>query len=164
MRFSKLLLLLPALAALLAGCAYSFRGQTAGAIKSISIPPFENETAEFGISERVTEELVRGFQRDGTLRITSTEQADAVLAGRITRVEDMPYTARADQTVEEYRFSMTCEIELTDSRTQQVLWTQSYPAWAVYPYTGTLEYRDQAIQEAVGKLQRDLLNRIVGSW
>jgi outer membrane lipopolysaccharide assembly protein LptE/RlpB len=164
MRFSKLLLLFLVLAATLAGCAYSFRGQTAGAIKSIAIPTFENETAEFGIAERVTEELVRGFQRDGTLRITSTEQADAVLSGRITRLEDMPYTARADQTVEEYRFSMTCEIELTDNRTQQVIWTQTYPAWAVYPYTGSLEFRDQAIQEAVSKLQQDLLNRIVGSW
>jgi outer membrane lipopolysaccharide assembly protein LptE/RlpB len=164
MTFSKLWLVLAGLAVALTGCAYSFRGQTAGAIKSISIPTFENETAEFGIAERVTEELVRGFQRDGTLRITSAEQADAVLTGRITRVEDMPYTARADQTVEEYRFSMTCEIELSDGRTQQVLWTQSYPAWAVYPYTGSLEYRDQAIQEAVGKLQQDLLNRIVGSW
>jgi len=149
---------------LLSGCTYSFRGQTAGAIKSIAIPTFENETAEFGIAERITDELVQGFQRDGTLRITSSDQADAVLSGRITRVEDMPYTARADQTVEEYRFSMTCEIELTDNRTQQVLWTQTYPEWAVYPYTGTLEFRDQAIQEAVGKLQQDLLNRIVGSW
>lgn len=146
------------------GCTYSFRGQTAGAIKSIAIPTFENETAEFGIAELITNELMNGFQRDGTLRITIREQADAVLIGRITRVEDMPYTARADQTVEEYRFSITCEIELFDNASQQTLWTQTYPAWAVYPYTGSLEYREQAIQEAVGKLQQDLLNRIVGSW
>lgn len=149
---------------MLAGCSYSFRGQTADAIKSIAIPVFVNETAEFGIAERITDELIRGFQRDGTLRITTSEQADAVLTGRITRIEDLPYTARADQTVEEYRFSMTCEIEFTDGRTQQVLWTQTYPAWAVYPFDGSLQYRDQAIQAAVAKLQVDLLNRIVGSW
>jgi hypothetical protein len=157
-------LLLLAAAFMFSGCTYSFRGQTAGAVKTIAIPTFENETAEFGIAERITEELVNGFQRDGTLRITTREQADAVLVGRITRVEDMPYTARADQTVEEYRFSVTCEIELIDNATQQVMWTQTYPAWAVYPYTGSLEYREQAIEEAVGKLQQDLLNRIVGSW
>ncbi|RPH94077.1 hypothetical protein EHM69_08365 [candidate division KSB1 bacterium] len=161
MKFSKLILLLTLL--ICCGC-YSFRGQSAGAIKSIAVPTFENESPEFGIAERVTEELIRGFQRDGTLRITNTDQADAVLHGRILRVEDMPYTARADQQVEEYRFSMTCEIELTDSRTQQVLWTQTYPAWAIYPYAGSLENRDVAIQEAVSKLQQDLLNRIVGSW
>ena len=104
MRYCSLLLI--AAVVVLGGCTYSFRGQSAGAIKTIAIPTFENETPEFGIAERITDELVSGFQRDGTLRITTREQADAVLIGRITRVEDMPYTARADQTVEEYRFSI----------------------------------------------------------
>jgi len=152
------------LAVFVSGCTYSFRGQTAGAVKSISIPTFENETSEFGLAERVTDELVRGFQRDGLLRVVGTDQADAVLRGRIVRVEDVPYTARADQTVEEYRFSMSCAIELVDNRTQEVLWSQTYPAWAVYPYTGSLENRDQAITEAVNKLRQDLTDRIAGSW
>lgn len=153
-----------AAALILGGCTYSFRGQTAGAIKAIAIPTFENESAEFGIAERVTEVLIRGFQRDGTLRITAPEQADAVLRGRVLRVEDMPYTAQADRTVEEYRFAMSCQIELVDGQTDEVIWTQTYPAWAVYPYTGSLEHRDRAIEEAVAKLQQDLLNRIVGNW
>jgi hypothetical protein len=162
------------LALLLSGCTYSFRGQSAGAIKSLSIPTFENESTEFGIADRVTNELVRAFQQDGTLKITSESQADAILRGRIVRVEDQPYTARpvsqADSpggqsvTVEEYRFSMSCEIELVDNTTQVALWSQVYPAWAIYPYAGSLENRDAAIQEAVTKLQQDLLNKIVGNW
>jgi len=148
----------------LGGCTYSFRGQTAGDIKSIFIAVFENETAEFGIAERVTDELVRGFQKDGTLRITTADQADALLIGRITRVEDLPYTARADQTVEEYRFTMGCAVELVSNSSQQPMWSQSFSVWAIYTYTGSLEARDAAITEAVGKLQEDLLNKIVGSW
>ena len=155
-------LLLLALA--VSGCSYSFRGQSAGAIKSIAIPTFENLSTEFGIADVVTQSLVRGFQRDGTLRITLEGQADAILRGRIVRVEDQPYTARANQVVEEYRFAMSCEIELVDISTQTPLWTQVYPAWAIYRYTGSLENRDAAIEEAVGKLQMDILNRIVGSW
>jgi outer membrane lipopolysaccharide assembly protein LptE/RlpB len=152
------------LALLLGGCTYSFRGQSAGAIKSIAIPTFENLSAEFGIADQVTQALVRGFQRDGTLRVTTESQADAILRGRIVRVEDQPYTARANQTVEEYRFAMSCEIELINTATQTTLWTQVYPAWAIYTYTGSLENRSAAIEEAVGKLQQDLLNKIVGSW
>ena len=146
------------------GCTYSFRGQVAGDIKSVAIPTFENETAEFGIAETITEELIRGFQRDGVLKITSEDQADAVLLGRVLRVEDQPNTARADQTVEESRFTMTCEIELINTRTNQAEWKQTYPSWSIYPYTGSLENRETAVREAVGKLKEDLLNRIVGNW
>lgn len=152
---------------LAAGCTYSFRGQTAGDIKSIAIPTFENETTEFGFGERITEELISGFQRDGILRITTEDQADAILRGRIISVEDKPYTARSETqnlTVEEYRFSMSCEIELVDRETDEPIWSQVFPAWAVYAYTGSLENRDQAVEEAVDKLLEDLLNKIVGSW
>ena len=152
------------LAILLCSGCYSFRGQVAGEIKSIAIPTFQNETAEFGIAETITEQLIQGFQRDGVLKIKGEDQADAVLLGRVLRVEDQPYTARADQTVEEYRFAMTLEIELVNKRTNETVWKQSYPAWAIYPYTGSPDARDQAVQEAVGKLREDLLNRIVGSW
>jgi outer membrane lipopolysaccharide assembly protein LptE/RlpB len=162
MRFSRFAALLAAVL-LLAGC-YSFRGQTAGAIKSVAIPTFENESAEFGLAERVTQQLTQGFQSDGTLRVTNTDQADGVLAGRVLRVEDVPYTAQANQTVEEYRFSLTCQIQLLDNKTQQPIWTQNISEWAIYPYTGSPENRDTAIQEAVNKLQQDILNRIVGSW
>ncbi|MFZ5433823.1 MAG: LptE family protein [Calditrichota bacterium] len=162
MKYSSLLIA----AVLLCGCTYSFRGQTAGNIKTISIPTFENETAEFGIAERVTDELVRGFQRDGTLRITTTDQADAVLVGRITRIEDLPYTARGGEavTVEEYRFAISCAIDLVNSQTQEPIWSQGFSSWSIYAYDGNPENRDLAIEDAVGKLQQDLLNRIVGSW
>lgn len=161
MRFCSLALL----AALLTGC-YSFRGQTAGDIKSVAVPTFENESTEFGLAERVTEELIRAFQREGVLRITSPDQADAILVGRIVRVEDAPYSARVAQEiqVEEYRFSMTTQIDLVDNRTQEVLWSQPYTSWATYPYTGSLDSRESAIEEAVSKLQIDLVNRIAGNW
>jgi len=149
--------------AALSGC-YSFRGQSAGAIKSIAIPTFENESTEFGLAERVTQQLSDAFRTDGTLRITSEDQADAILHGRVLRVEDLPYTASANQTVEEYRFSMTCQIELLDTKTQTPIWSQNNTEWAIYPYTGQMADRDQGIQEAVNKLQADILNRIVGSW
>ena len=162
MKLNRVLLL--TLAIVVSSCSYSFRGQVAGEIKSIAIPTFENESAEFGIAETITDELIRGFQKDGVLKVGSQDQSDAVLLGRVVRVDDQPYTALADQTVEEYRFSVTCEIEMINTKTNESEWKQTYQSWAVYPYTGSLDARDQAIREAVGKLREDLLNRIVGSW
>ncbi len=138
----------------------------AGDFKTLAIRTLENESAEFGLGEVITDELVRAFQRDGLLRITNESQADAILSGRIIKVDDQPYTARPGETVtvEEYRFAVTCEFELTNVREQVSVWKQVFPSWAIYPYTGSLENRSTAIEESVKKLKEDLLNKIAGSW
>jgi outer membrane lipopolysaccharide assembly protein LptE/RlpB len=153
-------------AILLTGCTYSFRGQQAADIQSIAVPTLENESTEFGISETLTDELIRSFQRDGTLRVSSEDQADAILVGRVLRVQDEPYSARPGDeiTVQEYRFSMTCEFDLIKNDTKEIKWTQTFPAWAVYPYDNSLANRDAAILEATEKLMQDILNKIVGNW
>jgi hypothetical protein len=150
---------------LLLGC-YSFRGQIAGDIKTLAIPTFTNESTEFGLSETVTDELIRGFQKDGTLRIVPDSQADAILVGTLVDAKDEPYTARSgtEITVEEYRFSMMCRMELVIRETGEVKWTQTFPAWAIYSFGGDLSNRDLAVTEATTKLVEDLLNKIVGSW
>jgi len=153
---------------LLSGC-YTFRSQIAGDIRTLAIPTFSNESSEFGLSETVTDELIRGFQRDGTLRVVAENQADATLVGALMEVRDEPYTARSgttvqDITVDEYRFSMTCRIELVDRATGETKWTNNFTAWSIYPYGGDLSNRDAAVKEATTKLVEDLLNKIVGSW
>ncbi|MBK6909907.1 MAG: hypothetical protein IPK53_16945 [bacterium] len=152
-------------AILFCGC-YSFRSQVAGDIRTLAIPTFGNESAEFGLSETVTDELIRGFQRDGTLRVVSEGQADAVLVGTLVDVRDEPYTARSGQeiTVDEYRFSMMCRIELVIRSTGETKWTQNFQAWSIYPYGGDLSNRETAVTESTTKLVEDLLNKIVGSW
>lgn len=155
-------------ALLLCGC-YSFRGQVAGDIRTLAIPTFSNESSEFGLSETVTDELIRGFQRDGTLRVAPEGQADAILVGTLIDVRDEPYTARSgtattDITVDEYRFSMVCRMELVQRSTGETKWSQNFQAWSIYPYGGDLSNRDTAVTEATAKLVEDLLNKIVGSW
>lgn len=153
------------LIALSSGC-YSFRGQVAGDIKSIAIPTLSNESTEFGLAETVTDELIRAFQRDGTLKVLSEGQADATLVGSLVDVRDEPYTARSEGgiTVDEYRFSMTCRMELIDRETGELRWTQSFPVFMIYEYGGDLSNREEAVTAATEKLVTDLINKIVGSW
>ncbi|MCL4304422.1 hypothetical protein KJZ99_00730 [bacterium] len=147
------------------GC-YSFRGQVAGDIRTLAIPTFENESAEFGLSETVTDELIRGFQRDGTLRILPESQADALLVGALVEVRDDPNTARSNEgiVVDEYRFSMTCRVELILRDTGESKWVQNFAVYSIYPYTGDFSNRERAVSEATAKLVEDLLNKIVGNW
>lgn len=153
------------LGALLCGCgAYSFSGAVAGDIKSITIPLFDNQTAEFGIQETITDALIAGFQREGILKVVDETRADAILHGTILRIDDTPNTYTADEQVSEYRFQITCEISLENARTGEDLWKQTFSTWGNYPYTGSLADRQTGMDEALRKLTEDILNRIVSNW
>ena len=150
---------------LLCGCGiYSFSGVVTGNIKSITIPLFDNQTAEFGIQETITDALIVGFQREGILKVVDELHADAILHGTILRIEDSPNTYSADEQVSEYRFQITCEIALEDAHTGDDLWKETFSTWGNYPYTGSLSDRQTGIDEALRKLTEDILNRIVSNW
>ena len=51
-------------------CAfYSMSGSIPPHIKSISIPLIENETAEFGIAEEITDGIQKKFNDEGILKL-----------------------------------------------------------------------------------------------
>ncbi|MBU1936201.1 hypothetical protein KKG05_02300 [bacterium] len=154
-----------AMSTFILGCGnYSFTGAVAGDIKSISIPLFANQTAEFGIQETITDALITGFQREGILKIVDESRADAILHGTILRINDTPNTYTADEQVSEYRFDITCEIALEKTGTGEDLWKENFSTWGNYPYTGSLADRQTGIDEALRKLTEDILNRIVSNW
>ncbi len=160
-----MMILLFMVSALMSGCGtYSFSGAVPGDIKSIAIPLFENQTAEFGIQETITDALVAGFQREGILKIVDEAHADAILHGIILRIDDTPHTYSTDEQVSEYQFRISCEIALENTRTSEDLWKQTFTAWGNYTYSGSLADRQIGIDAAVRKLTEDILNRIVSNW
>ena len=85
------------------GCMYySLAGSIPVHINSIAIPIVENQTAEFGMSESVTENLLNKFNEENILRVTDEDQATSVLRGTITRITDAPYTFSKQEAVKEY--------------------------------------------------------------
>jgi len=50
---------------------YSMAGSIPPHIKSIAIPLVENQTAEFGMSEAVTDNMVNEFTEENILRLVS---------------------------------------------------------------------------------------------
>ena len=64
-------------------CAfYSMSGSIPPHIKSISIPLIENETAEFGIAEEITNGIQKKFNDEGILKLID-KNADSILKGSI---------------------------------------------------------------------------------
>ena len=87
--FSSLLLAL-----LAGGCAGYHVGPATPAhlrhIKTIAVPAFGNTTLVPRIEVLVTSTIIKQLQQDGTFRIVSEDQADAVLKGEIVRVGRSP--------------------------------------------------------------------------
>ncbi len=155
----------------LCGCfRYSFSGAGPSHIKTIAIPLFENSTAEYGVVEQITDDLILAFQQDNTLKIADENNADAVLWGRLKRVEDIPYTYGGEGetssfSVGEYKLSLIVELEYYDLTKEEVIWKENVQGWGTYDHsTGSPEERNEGFQEAIDKLAEDILIMTVSGW
>ena len=163
---------------------YSFSGSIPPHIKSISIPLFANETAEFGIAEAVTDEVTNVFLEENILKIS--EKGDSILRGSIKKVEDKPYTYSEMEEVLEYRYSVGISVEWFDVREEKVLITKNYTNWGAYSLTADVasdgidndgdgkvdsddpdesgDARELAMKAAVTKISESIINDIVSTW
>jgi hypothetical protein len=165
---------------------YSMAGSIPAHINSIAIPIVENQTAEFGMSESVTENLIAKFNEENILRVTDEDQATSILRGTIIKVTDEPYTFTKEEAVTEYRFTVHMKVEWYDVREDKVLIKKNFSGWGAYGLSGDIssdgidndndglidgddnnEYgdpREFATTTAVNKIAEDVLNEIMTSW
>ena len=169
------------------GCIYySMAGSIPPHIKSISIPMVENQTVEFGISEAVTDNLVNQFLENNIFRLDKENSADSILKGKIISVKDAPYTYTKEESVTEYRLTITIDLEWFDVINDKVIIKKQYSGFGAYGLSGDIssdqidndgdglvdsededEYgdpREFATKVAVKKIAQDILNEIMTSW
>lgn len=99
----------------LTGCA----GYQMGAVKPtpyqdidrIHIPTFKNDTLEPRAAAIVTNSVIKLLQEDGTYEITTRERADAVLEGKITRIERRQLRAAQTDTLKTTEMKMFIVVE-----------------------------------------------------
>ncbi len=127
----RLLGLFPLLGLLFGGCA----GYHVGPVKptpmksvhKIAVSTFKNETLEPRLEVLMANALIKQIQQDGTYRITSEQDADAILQGTLERIErGAARGARNDffQT-SEYNLGVVARIRATDKHTGRVLMERS---------------------------------------
>lgn len=73
------------------GCAGyqlgSVKPSVYASINKIHVPTFENATLEPRVAVMTTNAVIKSLQADGTYQLTDQESSDAVLRGKITRIE-----------------------------------------------------------------------------
>lgn len=178
---------LPVLLASLMNCTYySMAGSIPPHITDIAIPLVENQTAEFGLTEAVTENLINKFTEENILRVSPENAATSILRTTIVRVQDSPYTFTKQEAVTEYRLTLTLALEWYDVKNDKVLIKKQFSGWGAYGPSGDIsndgidndadglidgedddefgDPREFATRVAVNKIAEDVLNEIMTSW
>lgn len=151
------------LTVILAACTpYSFSGGRTALVKTIAIPLFGNETAEFGLAEALTEGIINGFVEDNQVKVVDESAAEAVLTGKVTEYSRKAYTFDETDQVNEYIVEIWVAAELERKNDSGSVWSQpKMRGFGVYP-ADSAETVGQT--RAIAKLTEDIINLTVRSW
>ena len=165
---------------------YSMAGSIPPHIKSIAIPLMDNQTAEFGLAEDITDGILDEFNEAGILRVSDENSAHSILRGTIKKVTEGPYTYSKQESVSEYRYKIDVKIDWYDVFQEKNLLEGTYSGFGAYGLSGDIgsdgidndndgkmdaedddefgEPRAFATKVAVRKIAEDILNDIMTTW
>jgi hypothetical protein len=119
--------LIVTLALVSSSCGYALAGRGSflpDYIRVVGIPPIENRSTYQQVELVLTEKIRTEFIGRGKYTIVpEASGSDAVLTGEITGVSAQPVGFNEAQLASRYLFTMTMRVQLTDSRTSMVLWS-----------------------------------------
>jgi len=156
-------LLALSLALLLGACSYSFKGSLPPHLKTVSIPPIGNTTAEFGVAEDLTDLVLARFLRDGLLRVTDEAASDSRLVLTFTQIGEAPFAYGADERTTQVRLTIRLKAEFWDKVEDRSLWSREFSEWATFDPNGT-PTRAEAVTVAAGKLVEAINQQLVADW
>ena len=122
--FRSAAVLAAATALFLTGCAgYSWKSRIPADARTVFVPTFANESQVTRLGSETTRQLLREFQREGTLKIVAQEDAALEVQGIVTDADShiSGYNRKASHRNREYRFAAECKVSVIDKRTSRVL-------------------------------------------
>ncbi len=154
-----------------AGCAGYKLGPTNGLSareKSVQINPFANQTLEPRLTDAVTSQLRKQFQRDGTFRLATHDDGDIIVSGVITRYNrhELTFVPRDIVTVRDYRLALTAQVTARDQITGKVILDQPVSGYTIIRVGDDLtSIERQALPLLAADLARNVTGLLVdGSW
>ena len=151
----------------LGGCGYHVAGRGDALPKNIhviAVPALESKTTSYRIEQKLTAATVHEFLAKTSYRVVSDPgSGDAVLRGRVLSLEAAPLlfdttTARATTML----VTVKCEITLTDSSTQKVLYhSDNFLFRNEYEISTDVKSFFEEQDPALDRLARDFAARLV---
>lgn len=150
-------------AALLAGCGgvYSWRSSVPESRRTVAVPTFRNESGLQEIGAVASRQLLREFQREGTFRIASVDDAAIEVQGTVKSVSSSSdgYSRRVVGRSTGYTMRVTAEITVVDRISGEVLVAgRKYSATTTF---ATVHDLTTAQRDASGRVADTLARSIV---
>lgn len=180
MRNLKLICLL-LLVVLITGCGYTTSSLLPVHLKTIYIQPFRNRIELIDelpldqyrfrsytpyLETDVTKKVIDKFINDGNLKVAKEEDANLILKGELIDFLKEPVRYGDDnETIEEYRISIVCSVEVKDVKQDTFLWREPRVIGdSTYSVSGSTT-ESSAISSAVSDLARRIVNHTIeGGW
>lgn len=140
---------------------YSFTGKSLPGIETIAIPLFADRTPEIQVRDKLQSMLISTFQDENILKVVSQNQADAVLNGIIESINDVATAFTKQEEARQWELRLVVQIKLENKNTGKVILAERLTGLGFYK---DLIERDEAIDQAIRQITRDISNKIVSSW
>jgi hypothetical protein len=159
------------LAFLLGGCmGYNLGPATPNHLRdvhAIAVPTFGNTTLVPRIEVLVTGTVIKQFQQDGTYRITSEDQADAILKAEIVSVGRSPARSVRGNVLSTTEFNLGIAVKYTlVGRDGKIMGSPGAVSGSTSFFVGTDVSTDerQALPLAAEELARHLVSQLSEGW
>jgi hypothetical protein len=168
------------LALLLVGCGYTAKTQLPEHVRTVHVEKIKNtiditgdvtnrqsfQVYRPGLEVDLRNALIDRFVFDGHLKIAPRDRTDALLQGELIDFRRDPLRYNADDSIQEFRVSVSASLRFTDARTGQTLWSAgAISGNATYFLSGRLaRTEDEAVAEALEDLARHAVEAILEVW
>ena len=162
----KLAVVVAALAA--SGCLYSLSGGGGlpEHIDTMYVPPVQNETSRFALTERLTQSLLEAVRGRLGAQVASQENADGVIRVTLTGYDDqaMSFEAREGVGAEVFqrRVTLVARVEIVDLARDRTLFSSSVRGTG--EYAPEEETEEAGIDLALENLLQQIVDGAQSQW
>ncbi|MFH1061577.1 MAG: LptE family protein [Candidatus Omnitrophota bacterium] len=149
------------------GCGYTTKAYNLpSSIKTVYIDTFANNSDEPNIENELRVKLANAFQDEGHIKITDKAAADTILTGKINSYARQAMRYANDETIEEYRLTITVNFEFKQVVSQEIIVkANNFTADTSYYLSGSSAKSEKSARtDAIDELAHRILNKIVTLW
>ena len=151
------------------GCAgYRLGSMLPPEIKTVHVPTFINQTSEPQLELDTTRFALQEFQKDGSLKLSTAEEADAILQVKLTdyKLTPLQYDANRPTAAYEYRITLYASIVMTRKRDGKVI-AENPRCFGegTFPGVGDLSSAKRTgLPKAAKDLAHDIVQKVTEVW
>lgn len=152
---------------IISGCGYTTKAYfLPSSIRTVYVDNFQNRTDQPNLENELRPKLIAAFQDDGNLKVTSQDEADAVLEGEVVGYSRSGLRYANDEAVQEYRLSIVVNFKFKDYANQKVIVkADNFSGDTSFYLTGSLANSEiNARSDALDDLAHRILNKIITLW